>query len=73
MAEYSEFKTVRLLFYFKILDHVRAVPGNEDCADCGADSELYLICYALNFEEVGGSYCFWGVRPFVRPSVQYAI
>ena len=31
-----------------------------------------VLFYAPNFEEVGGAYCFWGVRPSVRPSVRHA-
>ena len=30
--------------------------------------DMFLFNYAPNFKEVGGAYCFWVVRPSVRPS-----
>ena len=29
--------------------------------------------YVPNFEEAGGAYCFWGVRPFVCPFVNASV
>ena len=55
--------------YNKVCDLVfcdRQVQSNLNSSN--TDSSFTMANYAPNFKEVGGAYCFWVVRPSVRPS-----